>query len=296
MTEFTGDWDLYLVDRTDTVVASSTDGQPPDPQIEAMAATLEANDAVSIVACNFSGGPTASVSFTFVPSPLVSVGDVTVHEGDTGTRDAVFSVTLNQPAESTVTVAYATGNGGAVAPDDFTATSGTVTFLPGSTNASVKVPVNGDTAQEGTESFGLNLSEPTGAIIRDGFGFGTVVDDDPATGRRLAIGDVTVHEGDAGARSGVFTVSLSNAKASTVYVAYAVKRTATTSTSDFKAKSGTLSFAPGTTSQTVKVAIIPDSLSEINESFYVQLSGASGATITDGIGVGIIIDNDSRKG
>ena len=294
MTEFTGDWDLYLLDSTGTTLASSTGEQVPGPeaQVEELSAVIGADDAVSIVACNWAGGASATVSFTFVPAPLVSVGDVTVHEGDAGTRNAVFSVTLNAASDSTVTVDYATADGTGVAPDDYTSTSGTVTFPPGTTNATVQVPVTGDKVQEGPENYWLFLSEATGAVVADGAGVGTVTDDDPSTGRRLAIGDVRVHEGESGARSAVFTVSLSKPSTSTVAVAYAVNRTASTSTSDLKTKSGTLTFPAGTLSQTVKVSIVPDALSEIDESFYIRLSAASGATITDNIGVGIIIDDD----
>ena len=62
--------------------------------------------------------------------------------------------------------------------------------------------------------------------------------------------------------------------------------------SDFTATSGTLTFAPGTTSQTISVPVLGDVLNESNETFRVNLSGATAATIADNQGVGTIIDND----
>jgi len=154
--------------------------------------------------------------------------------------------------------------------------------------------VAGDTLDEANESFTLGLSGASGAAILNGSGTGTIVDDDPATvtGRRLTIGDVTVHEGDAGTRTAVFTVSLDKASTSTVKVNYATVSASATKISDFLTKTGSLSFAPGVTSLTIQVTINPDDLAEGNETFKVKLSGAYLATITDGTGLGTIVDDD----
>ncbi|MDP9402039.1 MAG: calcium-binding protein [Actinomycetota bacterium] len=247
-------------------------------------------------ASNLVPGDTPYTPDVFVHSagadPVVSVGDVSVHEGDAGTAAATFTVSLSAPSPVTVTVSYTTAAGTAGA-GDFTARAGAVTFAAGATSATVKVPVGGDTADEANEAFVLMLSSPAGAVIGDGTGAGTILDDDPpaVSGRRVAIGDVAVHEGDAGSRSAMFTVSLSKASTSTVSVSFATAK-GTATGGDFTASSGKLSFAAGTTSLTVEVRVTPDTTAESDESFSVKLSNASGATIADATGTGTVVDDD----
>ena len=89
-----------------------------------------------------------------------------------------FTVTLNQPSAGTVTVAYATANGTAIAPADYAAKSGTVTFSVGQTSARIGIVIKGDSANEPDETFNVLLSNPSGATIADGTGVGTILDDD----------------------------------------------------------------------------------------------------------------------
>ena len=238
---------------------------------------------------------TAQVAVTVVPAPqnTVSVGDVAVSEGDSASRAAVFTVSLRQPSASAVSVDYATANGSAGA-GDYTAKAGTLSFAAGVTSMTVKVPVTGDTLDEADESFAVVLSNPTGVAMGDATGTGGIVDDDPksVTGPRLAVGDVRVHEGNSGPRSAVFTVSLSKASTSTVKVSYATANASATKGLDYTKASGTVSFAAGVTSVTVKVALAADTVVEGNETFALTLSAASGAAITDGTGVGTILDDD----
>lgn len=226
------------------------------------------------------------------PPVLVAIGDVAVHEGDALTRAAVFTVSLSEPAATTVTVGYATGNGNATGTD-FTAKEGTLSFAAGVTSLSVTVPVTGDTDDEGNETFTVTLSAPTGASLGDGTGLGTILDDDPpaVSGLGVAIGDVAVHEGEAGGRSAVFTVSLSKASTSKVSVSFATSEGSATG-SDFTANSGKLNFAAGTTSLTVEVAITADTATEGDEYFSVKLSNARGATIADTTATGTVVDDD----
>ena len=111
-------------------------------------------------------------------APTIAVGDITVVEGTGGNTTASFSVTLSAPSGFTVTVNFTTANGSATAPSDYTATSGTVTFAPGTTTANGNVPVVGDSVNESTETFVVNLSSPTNATIADAQGVATITDND----------------------------------------------------------------------------------------------------------------------
>src|SRR5206468_11068281 len=91
-------------------------------------------------------------------------------------------------------------------------------FAYGATTRTVTVLVNGDTLSELDETFTVNLSYPTYAVIADGQGVGTILNDDLPS---LAISDVTVTEGNAGTRSATFTVSLTPGASGRVTVNYA---------------------------------------------------------------------------
>ena len=132
-------------------------------------------DNVQIVSCQGAG------------LPALSIGDVAVPEGNTGTSTATFTVSLSAASGQTVTVNYATANGSATAGSDYVTASGTLTFPPGSTTQTLSVTVNGDVAIEPNETFFVNLSGAANATIADAQGVGTITDDDvPAPTSRSA--------------------------------------------------------------------------------------------------------------
>jgi Calx-beta domain len=108
----------------------------------------------------------------------------------------------------------------------------------------------------------------------------------------LSVNDVTVTEADSGAKTAVFTVSLSAASADTVIVDYATADGSATAPDDYAATSGSFTFAPGDTSKQVAVSVAGDMLDEPHETYSVNLSGASGATLARPRGLGTILDND----
>jgi Calx-beta domain len=112
------------------------------------------------------------------PTPSVSIGDVSVFEGNTGTRTAGFLLTVSPMTSSEVTVAYSTANGTATAGTDYDAVSGSVTIPAGRTSWAVYVPVRGDRKREADEVFYVNLSNGKGATIGDSQGAGTIRNDD----------------------------------------------------------------------------------------------------------------------
>jgi glucose/arabinose dehydrogenase len=114
----------------------------------------------------------------FNGEPTLTINDVSLVEGNTGTRNATFTVSLSNASFQTITVNYATANNTAIANTDYLAASGTVTFTPGQTSRPLNIIVNGDTALEPNETFNVNLSGATNATIADNQGVGTIVNDD----------------------------------------------------------------------------------------------------------------------
>jgi VCBS repeat-containing protein len=232
---------------------------------------------------------------TSAPVPTLSIGDVTLAEGQNGTTDAVFTVTLSSASTSTVTVNYSTANGTALAGSDFAAAGGSVTFAPGETSAQIRVAVTGDAAIEENETFFVNLSTPANATIADGQGRATITNDDfpavqPGT---LSIGSATVTEGNSGTTDISFTVSRANGTDGAVSATWTFTP-GTATESDFSgALSGTVAFAAGQTSATITLNVLGDTVTEANETFTVVLSAPSGgATIGTASGLGTINNDD----
>ena len=111
-------------------------------------------------------------------SVALSIDDISLTEGNSGTTNAVFTVTLSAASSQTVTANFATADGTASAPSDYASSSGVLSFTPGQTSQTITVSVVGDSVVETNETFLVNLSSPTNAGIRDAQGVGTIIDDD----------------------------------------------------------------------------------------------------------------------
>ncbi len=223
--------------------------------------------------------------------PALTIGDATLVEGHTGTSTVQFDVQLSAVSSDTVTVNFATADGAAVAGVDYQAASGPLTFLPGETVQSISVTITGDTVVELDESFLVKLSGPQNAILADPQGVGTITNDDSAA---LSIDDVTLAEGNAGTTNATFTVTLSAAVDAPVSVDFSTADgTATAADKDYTAATGTVTFAPNETSQTISITVNGDTQVEPDEDFFVNLSNPTNATIADSQGIGTITNDDS---
>ena len=161
---------------------------------------------------------------------------------------------------------------------------------PGVTNQFIRVAVHGDLLNETNETFLVNLRNPTNATLGSSQGLCRIVDDDaPPT---LTIGNATVTEGDSGATNAAFTIRLSAPSGRTVTVGYTTSDGSAVAGNDYTSLGGQAIFPPGTTNQTVRVAVLGDRLSESNETFFVNLGSAVNASVTDSQGQGTILDND----
>ena len=220
------------------------------------------------------------------PMPGLSIADADpVAEGN----DAVFSVTLHPASNQVVTVFYATMDGTATAGTDYTAASDTLTFNPNETTKTIRVPVLRDTEHEPSETFTVELSNPTGTTLADSSGLGTIeADSTPA----LSIADAApVAEG----REAVFTVTLRPASNHVVGINYATQDGTAVAGEDYTAVTGSLRFEPRETRKTIRVPVLHDTVQEMSETFTVELSNPTGTTLADPTGVGTI-KADSEPG
>ena len=236
-------------------------------------------------------------------APTVSIGDASVSEGDSGTANLDFTVSLSAASGRQVTVKYAvdgTDGGTATAGTDYEAVSETtLTFAAGETSKTITVSVTGDTLDEADETVRLTLSGPVNAVLSStaATGVGTITDDDdPPT---VSIGNASVPEGDSGTANLDFTVSLSAASGRQVTVKYAVDGTdggTAAAGTDYEAVSETtLIFAAGETSKTITVSVTGDALDEADETVRLTLSGPVNAALssTAATGVGTITDDEA---
>jgi uncharacterized protein YhjY with autotransporter beta-barrel domain len=260
-------------------------------------ATIEANETVTLTlnaGAGYTVGVPNSATGTILNDdlPNLTINDVTANEGNAGVTNFTFTVSLSAPAgPGGVTFDIATANDSATAGVDYVAQSLTGQTIPaGSSTYTFTVQVNGDVLNEPSETFFVNVTNVVNAVVVDGEGVGTIVNDDPLPS--LSINDVTVVEGNAGTVNAVFTVTLSAASGQTVQVNYATADGTATQPADYTSTSGTLTFTPGTTTQTITVPVIGETVPEANETFFVNLSGATNATISDNQGVGTITNDD----
>ena len=265
-------------------------------------------DERSIFTDSTSRGEIEDTALTINPYPTLSVNNVSTTEGTD--PFAVFTVSLSRATTAPVSFALSLVDGSALggAVDYGTggagnlqvSTNGGVSWTDatsaaiaaGQTSVLVRTPITNDTFHENTESFTLTASVTAGNTANSSAtGTGTINDDDPMPS--ITINDVTVNEATGTA---TFTVTLSAISDVTTTVDFATSDGTATSSSDYTTTSGTLTFTAGTTSQTITVPILNDSLFENSETFHVNLSNPSYATIADNLGIGTILDNGGGAG
>jgi len=223
--------------------------------------------------------------------PDITIGDVSLAEGDSGTANARLTVSLSFPSTQTVSVDWIASNGTATLGDgDYQAASGQVTFPPGSTSQFVDVPVVGDLKFEPNETFFVDLSSPLRGVVADPQGQATILNDDLVP--VMSIDDVRIVEGNAGPASAIFTVTLSNPTSVAAQASWNTSNGTAVAPGDYATNSGTLSFGAGDTSETLTVLVAGDVAPEPNETFHVDLSAPVGALLGQSRGVGTILDDD----
>ena len=206
--------------------------------------------------------------------PAISVNDVSVTEGNSGTATLSFTVSLDHASASAITVDYATADNTATAGTDYTAASGTLTFAAGETTKTVNVTVSGDTAYEPNERFYFNLTNASNATISDAQGVGTITNDDAAPTVTLSVNNAAIAENGGTA---TVTATLSSASSSDVTVTLGYTGTATGSGTDYTGGT-TITISAGNTTGTATITAVDDTTDEADETVIVDITGVTNAT------------------
>ncbi|WP_371275559.1 Calx-beta domain-containing protein [Zhengella sp.] len=224
----------------------------------------------------------------------ISIDDVSIVEGNSGAVIATFTV-LRTGGQDPFSVNYATADGTATtANDDYAAAMGTLDFGSGENSRTISVTIASDTAIEMDEIFSVLLSGATAnAVIADGVGIGTILDDDTPPAGLVSISDVSTLEGNSGTRTADFLVTRTRGDAAFSIDYTTSEGTATSGDGDFVPMSGTLDFLAGEMSKTISITINGDTVPETDETFSVTLSSSSPiVAIARETGVATVVNDD----
>ncbi len=220
------------------------------------------------------GSPMAATGTIFDDDAIsIAVEDVRIQEPAAGTVPAVFTVILSDVPTATVTVNYKTTADTATSPADYTALpAATLSFAPGQTSKTIVVLVKTDNIAEEDESFFVDLSAPTNAVLLDDRAIGTIVDRDAPT---ASAGDAEVAEGG----TAQVPVTLSAASTFPVTIDYTTVDGTASSSSDFQAVAGTLTLPAGGTTAFIAVPTLGDAAVEPTETFTVTFSNPTNSML-----------------
>lgn len=216
----------------------------------------------------------------------ISVSDAGSVEGE----DVVFFVSLTQASDLPITVDFVTDQSNSGAHLNFTPVSGSVTFAPGETEQTVRVPTHIDSWRQGAVTFGLGLSNATNALLANATALGSVADADPAL---VSVNNSSAREGN----DLTFTIALSWALEASLTVNFAFVDGTTSGNADFSATSTSVTFAPGQMERQVVVTTIMDGLVEGDEEFTLVLNNELPSDLnvaldeTSEVGAGSILEN-----
>lgn len=219
--------------------------------------------------------------------PGIVVNSQATAEGDSGTRQISFTVSLTTASPEAWTVSYATSDATAQAGVDYISGAGTLTFLPGETSKTVSIDIIGDTQVEEDEAFSIFVTGPANAMQATG-----VVLNDDVPRPLVFITSAAAVEGQTGVSELTFQVVLSRPGDQTIAVDYGTADGTAFAGVDYAPQAGTLTFAPGETSKAISIMVLGDLNHEADETVLVNIGGAANATIGTAQGVGTIINDD----
>ena len=238
-----------------------------------------------------SNDDSAASLYNFVVSGLgdpvfLSVANVAVTEEDSGMINAIFTVSLSAACNQPVTVDFATSDGSATAPGDYTTVpTATLTFAPGETSKPITVAVKGDTRDESDEAFFVDLSNPTNATLAEVQAMGTIRDDDTAGTVQFDPAALIVAKNGG---SVTITVNRTGGAASGVTVDYSTSDGTAHAGTDYTATAGTLAFGGGDSSQTFTIPILNNTIATGATTINLILSNPTGGASLGGSTVSLV--------
>ncbi|MBI4237666.1 MAG: hypothetical protein HY696_04500, partial [Deltaproteobacteria bacterium] len=285
--------DYTLASGTLTFTADQT-SKTIDPTI-VNDALDEANETIIVTLSNptkSSLGATTEHTYTITDddaTPTLAVADVSVDEA-AGT--ATVTVTMTGYSASTVTVDYATSNGTAIAGDDYTSASGTLTWTTGQTgDKTYTITIAEDALDENNETITNTLSNAANASISDATGTATITDNDASPSVAFS---ASSSNGAESATPATITIALSAVSGRDVTVDYALSGTATGSGTDYTLANGTATITAGSSSVNLSATIADDALDENDETMIVTLSNPGNASLgATTVHTYTITDNDA---
>lgn len=258
-----------------TVPAGQTTATLSVPTLHDSIYTSSLNFTLSLTA----GGATNTATGTVVDTdgaPTASVSAASANEGS----NLDFTVTLNHASASSTAVTYASADGTAVAGTNYTAVSGTLTFLAGETSKVVTVPSAGDSKYAPSLTF--TLSATAGGVTNSGTG--TIVNTDAAPA--VSAANVSANEG----ANLVFAVTLDRAATTSTTVTYATSDVTAKAGVNYTSSSGTLTFLAGETTKHLTIVSLADSKYAPDVTFTLSLT-------TNGVmypATGTIVNTDTQ--
>jgi Ca2+-binding RTX toxin-like protein len=229
---------------------------------------------------------------------IVTIGDATTVEGNSGQQQINFTVSLDNPVDTAVVLDYNIILDTADVNDLLEInTGGSIQFEVSETTKTITLNVSGDLVVERDETFFVNLSNSQvsgrDVTIGDSQGIGAIQNDDVG---EITISDVSITEENDGQQYANFTVTLSNPVDVPITLDYTTADGTAISDSDYQTTNGSLTFASGETIQTISVPVIGDRIVERDESFFVNLlnlqAGERDIRLIDTQGLGIIVNDD----
>ncbi|HWF88266.1 MAG TPA: Calx-beta domain-containing protein [Pyrinomonadaceae bacterium] len=192
-----------------------------------------------------------------------------------------------------ISVNYSTSDVTATAGSDYPATSGTLNFGPNELNKDIFIPITSDNLYEnGTETFNLNLSGPTGGAIVTTPSTTIIIQDNNSQPQVSAASTLRITEGDSGTKNASIDIHLSNASVQVVSLDYVTSNGTATAGNDYVAASGTLTIQALATSATINIPINGDTTVEPDETFTVALSNPKNISSLFTTNVTVTIAND----
>ena len=227
----------------------------------------------------------------------ISINDVSQLEGDSGTTSFVFTVSIEGGATAITDIDFDvdTSNGSATTGDnDYIDLNSSGTISAGRSSTTVTVQVNGDTDPEPNEVFNVNLSNVTGAVVGDGTGQGTILNDDSQSIR--LIGE-SRNEGDSGTTDFDFEVRVNGGEDALDDISFNYSTsngTATIADGDYvRVTNATGTIQAGDDRTTITIQVNGDVVPELDEDFTVTISNPTNATITIPSAQGVIQNDDT---